>query len=96
MARGYLDKSGNYYESDGDFGDTPVPNRPSVDHAWDGETWTLSTALRAARLVAEKEAELAEFNGPALGRLLVVLAARFGVTPQALLTDLRNAQRPPA
>lgn len=91
MARGYLDKAGNYYESDGDFGDTPVPNRPSEAHEWDGAAWQFSQARRDARIAAVKAAELAEFDRPAFRRLVKVLAARLGVTPAVLLQELRDA-----
>lgn len=89
MPRAYLDKAGNYYESDGDFGDTPVPARPSVDHAWDGTAWVLSDALRNARIGAEREDLARPLAGPAIRALIEELAARFGITPDALRQAIR-------
>lgn len=83
MARGYLDKSGNYYESDGDFGDTPVPKRPSEDHEWSGTDWVLSTALQAERLAAESKEQLAATDA-AMGRAVEDLYA--ALTAKGVLT----------
>lgn len=90
MPRAYLDKAGNYYESDGDFGDTPVPNRPSVDHEYRSGSWQFSTPLRDSRAAAEKEAEMAEIARPAMRRLVRVLARRLGTTPQQLIDEIRS------
>lgn len=81
MPQGYIDKAGAYYESDGEFADLKVPRRPSEDHAWDGAAWQLSTAMRDARLAAEKDAQIAEAQRPLMRALIAELAARFGETP---------------
>lgn len=65
---------------------------PSPDHEWNGAAWQLSQALVDARRGAAKAADLAEFDRPALRRLVKVLAARFGVTPAQLAQELRNAE----
>ena len=91
MVRSYIGPNG-YYESDGDFGDTPVPKQPSVDHDWDGSAWQFSQARRDARIAAAREEVLAEFDRPVMRRLVKVLAARFGVTTAQLADDLRRAE----
>lgn len=90
MARSYLDKDGSYYESDGDFGDTQVPRRPSEDHEWGGAAWQFSTARRQARLDAEREDRARPIAEPMLRALIEELASRFGVTPAALVQSIRG------
>jgi len=49
MAKHFLDKNGNYYETIEDVADTPqgaivVPQRPGPYDTWDGSKWVTGTA----------------------------------------------------
>lgn len=87
--QGFIGKDG-YYESDGDFGDTRVPKRPSPDHAWNGSAWQFSQPLKDARIADAKAVEAAELDRPAFRRIIAVMAKHFGVPPLDLAREVRD------
>lgn len=56
----FIDAAGNYYIGDQQGNDTPVPERPSPAHRWNGAAWALDAKVEAAAAIAALEAEQAQ------------------------------------